>query len=614
MSNTDVKNISDQVITSKIQTTQVIQPPIIMSAPPPQEVKIVTNRPKPEEMITPMYISESVMDKISKDILLKKKFEKTMTELKSLQEQTKKEKCSSCEFNRRGKNLVNFFVEEMKSCTKEEQIVILTFLGKRTITSINENWLNVATNEIIPFEFRIIKMGQQIDPVVFKDLKGQKIEPPNVITNKESVKKIIFRNHQGPGDIVMLTAAVRDLHINYPGKYITDVRTSSMHIWEGNPYVEWGKGTPLDEKDPEIKSYDLGYPLIHQSNQGPYHFSEAFTEEIEDLLNIKIKRRIGKGDVHIRPEEDVWGWTERATWFKDYNFDPKTEYWIIDAGHKKDFTCKFWGKGKFQSVVNYFKGKIQFVQIGYKEPVLMMLEDIVKSIENIDDVKIKDYVSIKIKEASKFISKNDIAWMRLESVFKSIDKINIFQTKEYITVKIKEVIDLITVGTNHIHPKLDGVIDLVGKTDDRQLIRLIWASSGVLTPVSLPMVLAAAIPVKQGTCNGKKNRPCVAICGGREPSRWQADTNHQFIHTCGSLPCCDDGGCWKSRVKPIGDGDEKDVKNMCENVTIDDNGEEVPYCMHMISAEDVIRRIEMYFSFYQDNREKHTYNTPKKEK
>jgi len=525
MSDNDAKNIIEQTQTPQDQTT-----PIVVPAPPPQEVRVVINRPRPEEMITPSFLNDSVVSKILKDSTLKNKFEKTLTELKSLQEQVKGEKCSGCEFNRKGKPFLNYFVEEIKSCTKEEQLTILTFLGKRTITSVNENWLNIATNELIPFEFRTIKMGQQIDPVVFKDLKGQKLEPPNVIKDRGNVKKVLFRNHQGPGDIVMLTAAIRDLHLNFPGKFITDIRTSFMHIWEGNPYVEWAKGSPLDEKDPEVKAYDLGYPLIHQSNQGPYHFSEAFTEEIEDILNIRIKRRIGKGDIHIRKEEDVWGWTERSTWFKEYNFDPQAEYWVIDAGHKQDFTCKFWGKGKFQAVVDYFKGKIQFVQIGH---------------------------------------------------------------------------------TAHIHPELNGVINLIGKTDDRQLIRLIWASSGVLTPVSLPMVLAAAIPVKPGTCNGKKNRPCVIVSGGREPSRWQADTNHQFVHTCGSLPCCDNGGCWTSRVKPLGDGDEKDVKNMCYHVTIDDYGEEVPYCMHMISAQDVIRRIEMYYEFYKDGRKKYSYNTQK---
>jgi len=146
------------------------------------------------------------------------------------------------------------------------------------------------------------------------------------------------------------------------------------------------------------------------------------------------------------------------------------------------------------------------------------------------------------------------------------------------------------------------VINLVGKTDDRQLIRMVWAASGVLTPVSYPMVLSAAIPVKFGTCNGLPERPCVVVAGGREPSRWQAHTTHQFIHTCGSLPCCGTGGCWASRVYPIGDNDPKDKTHMCLNVIVGEDESKVPYCMDMIKTEDVIKRIEMYYDFYREER------------
>ena len=41
--------------------------------------------------------------------------------------------------------------------------------------------------------------------------------------------KLILRNSQSPGDIVMLTAAVRDLHACRPGQFLTDVRTPSSN-------------------------------------------------------------------------------------------------------------------------------------------------------------------------------------------------------------------------------------------------------------------------------------------------------------------------------------------------------------------------------------------------
>jgi len=57
------------------------------------------------------------------------------------------------------------------------------------------------------------------------------------------------------------------------------------------------------------------------------------------------------------------------------------------------------------------------------------------------------------------------------------------------------------------------------------------------------------------------------------------------------LRCCDNGGCWKSRVLPLGDQDEKDrPENRCVDIV-----ETLPRCMDMITAADVIRRIELYF-------------------
>ena len=50
-------------------------------------------------------------------------------------------------------------------------------------------------------------------------------------------RKLILRNFQSPGDIVMLTAAVRDLHKCCPGQYLTDVRTPCAGLWANNRYL-----------------------------------------------------------------------------------------------------------------------------------------------------------------------------------------------------------------------------------------------------------------------------------------------------------------------------------------------------------------------------------------
>jgi len=287
----------------------------------------------------------------------------------------------------------------------------------------------------------------------------------------------------------MLTAAVRDLHRCYPQQFLTDVRTPCPQIWENNPDI-----TPLDEAEPGTEVIACHYPLIHRSNSRPVHFLEGFVHYLNCLLDLRIEVTEFRGAIYLSDEERSCA--------------PQTAppFWIVAAGGKWDFTTKWWDWRRYQQVVNHFRGRIQFVQIGEQ---------------------------------------------------------------------------------GHHHPDLENVIDLRGKTDLRQLIRLIYHADGVLSPVSLPMHLAAAVDPKPGA---PKNRACVVVAGGREPPHWEAYPHHQFIHTVGALPCCDNGGCWKSRTTPVGDGAEADRP---EHLCVDVRGD-LPACMDMITAEDVIRRITMY--------------------
>jgi len=151
-------------------------------------------------------------------------------------------------------------------------------------------------------------------------------------------------------------------------------------------------------------------------------------------------------------------------------------------------------------------------------------------------------------------------------------------------------IQFVQVGEDHHHhPAIDGVVDLRGQTTLRELVRLMYHAQGAVSGVSLLMHLASAVEVKPGM---PLNRPCVVVAGGREPPHFTAYPHHQFIHTVGALRCCDNGGCWKSRAVPLGDGDVNDRPDaLCVDVV-----GTLPRCMDMISADDVIRRIEYYFA------------------
>ena len=313
------------------------------------------------------------------------------------------------------------------------------------------------------------------------------------------MQKLILKCSLSPGDIVTLTAAVRDLHLAYPGEYVTDVRTPCPALWENNPHI-----TRIEDTDPDARVIVMEYPLIHRSNQEPVHFITAYTAFLAEQIGRPIRATAFKGDIYLSDQERGWmSQVEEAE-------GKGTRFWIIVSGGKTDFTAKWWDAARWQGVVDHFAGRIRFVQVG---------------------------------EAS------------------------------------------------HKHPALRGVLDLRGKTDLRQLVRLVYHADGVLCPVTSLMHLAAAVPWKHS--NGL--RPCVVVAGGREPSHWERYPGHAYLDTIGQLPCCDLGGCWKSRVVPLGDGSTKD-KSLCERPVLVRKGVHIPACLDRITAQDVIRAVDGYLA------------------
>lgn len=289
---------------------------------------------------------------------------------------------------------------------------------------------------------------------------------------RQGVRRVILKCMLPPGAIIMLTAAVRDLHLSCPGEFLTDVRTSAPALWVNNPYI-----TPLREDDPDVEIVDCHYPLIHQSNKAPYHFIHGFSQYLSEILKVNIYPSLMSGDLHLSAQEKQWMSQVREITREEVPF------WIIAAGGKFDVTIKWWSSSRYQEVVDAFRGRILFVQIGDEK---------------------------------------------------------------------------------HYQPTLSGVLNLIGRTNLRQLIRLVYHSEGVICPVNLPMHLAATVETRT---NRSPRRPCVVLAGGREPSQWEAYPHHQFLHTVGALRCCDNGGCWKARTLPLGDGAPNDRPDrMCVDV------------------------------------------------
>lgn len=310
------------------------------------------------------------------------------------------------------------------------------------------------------------------------------------------MEKWIFRNWLSPGDVVMLTAAIRDLHRAYPGKFQTDVRTSCPALWQNNPHL-----TSLDENAPGVRTLTMHYPLIHQCNQAPYHFIHGFIEYLNDELNLRIKPTDFRGDIHLTEEEKA-----RPSLVEETTGD-RRPYWVIASGGKYDYTIKWWHRRRWQEVVDQLRGRTRFVQVGQE---------------------------------------------------------------------------------GHYHPPLKGVVDLRGKTNLRELIRLIYHADGVVCPVTLHMHLAAAVPLPPSR---KRLRGCVVIAGGREPAHWEQYPGHQFLHTIGQLDCCATGGCWKARMVPLGDGSPLD-----ESLCLRPGRDSLPTCMASISSADVTKCVASFLT------------------
>lgn len=303
--------------------------------------------------------------------------------------------------------------------------------------------------------------------------------------------KLLLRCFQSPGDVVMLTAAIRDLHRAAPGRYVTDVRTPCPDLWRHNPYL-----TRLEDDQSGVETIECHYPLVHVSNREPFHFIHGYMQFLGEKLGIQIRPTEFRGDIHLSREERL----TPPPFIQSLRGD--LPVWIVAAGGKYDFTTKWWHRRRYQQVVDALIDQVQFVQVG---------------------------------------------------------------------------------ESGHYHPPLRNACDLRGRTSLRDLVRLVYHTDGVLCGVTLLMHLAAAVPLR----DGQYSRPAVVIAGGREAPHWEAYPTHQFLHTVGILPCCADGGCWKARTVPLGDGDEKDrPEQLCVDVV---GG--MPHCMHLITAESVTKII-----------------------
>ncbi|MHA2281499.1 MAG: glycosyltransferase family 9 protein [Promethearchaeota archaeon] len=160
--------------------------------------------------------------------------------------------------------------------------------------------------------------------------------------------RYILKNHQCPGDILMLSACIRDIKRWNP-HFEIDVRTSCDCIFDHNPYI-----VKLEEDDRSVRIVDAHYEIIHESNQNMHqHFIHGFIKDFNEQAGCSIKLTEFKPDVHLTDDE------KKTLVFKD---QPE-KFVLLNSGGKTDYKTKWWWKSGWQEVIQNCPD-IQFLQIG----------------------------------------------------------------------------------------------------------------------------------------------------------------------------------------------------------------------------------------------------------
>ena len=157
------------------------------------------------------------------------------------------------------------------------------------------------------------------------------------------------------------------------------------------------------------------------------------------------------------------------------------------------------------------------------------------------------------------------------------------------------------VHTNHVHPPLKRVTNMVGKTENaRDMWNIILHSDGVICGVTGAMHIAAAF-----------DKPCVVHAGGREEPWFEAYVDnfnafgesaqpvkvpHKFLHTIGMLECCDVQGCWKKRTIPLDPVDlNRKSYTLCRQPVRPEKTHAVAGCQDLITSDHVVEAVMDYY-------------------
>jgi ADP-heptose:LPS heptosyltransferase len=160
--------------------------------------------------------------------------------------------------------------------------------------------------------------------------------------------------HQCAGDTLVATAAVHSLHVATPEVKLRVVGGHSELIFENNRDVSGFEG-----KADRVVAMDN--PLIDESHL-PWHFLHSFCRTLSSALETTIPLRCSRPRLFLSEQELAW-----APRIQELT-GRRIPYWLVcRPGAKDDYTVKRYPTELLQTVIDYFRGRLQFVQVGEKE-------------------------------------------------------------------------------------------------------------------------------------------------------------------------------------------------------------------------------------------------------
>ena len=182
------------------------------------------------------------------------------------------------------------------------------------------------------------------------------VTTPRVSTHSD---KLLLLNDQAPGDILMLTAAVRDLKRATGDRFELAVKTTAPELWANNPYVQ------VDPRSRRgFRHLRCHYHSAFQkSHSRPLHFLNGFHDYLSRQLGVNIPVTDYKADLYLTEAEKAGP----SPVVEKTGYTGK--YWVVVGGGKTDFTCKWWNPAYYEEVVEraYSEKDITFVQCGALE-------------------------------------------------------------------------------------------------------------------------------------------------------------------------------------------------------------------------------------------------------